>query len=67
MSNFKSKAFNPKTKRVEEAEFIDDYFGQHLYGVRFVGSEKVWREDDVENAALEALADQAQELKMGYE
>lgn len=35
MSNFTRKAINPKTGKEEIAEFLDDYFGQHLYGVKF--------------------------------
>ena len=35
MSNFRSKAFNPASKRVEDAEFCDDYYGRHRYGIRF--------------------------------
>ena len=35
MSNFRSKAFNPASKRVEDAEYCDDYYGRHRYGIRF--------------------------------
>lgn len=35
MSNFQGHAINPKTGKVEIAEFLDDYYGKHLYGVRF--------------------------------
>ena len=35
MSNFRSKAFNPASKRVEDAEYCDNYYGQHRYGIRF--------------------------------
>ena len=35
MSNFKSKAINPITKKIEEATFLDDYYGEHKYGVKF--------------------------------
>lgn len=31
---------------VEHAEWIDDYFGSHIYGVRFPSDGKVFREDD---------------------
>jgi len=35
MSNFTSDAINPETGEVETAEFLDDYYGKHRYGVRF--------------------------------
>ena len=35
MSSFKRKTFNPRTGEVEEAWWIDDYFGHHQYGVKF--------------------------------
>ena len=35
MSNFIAKAIHPRTGIVEVAEFLDDYFGKHHYGVRF--------------------------------
>jgi hypothetical protein len=35
MSNFRSVAFNPKSGRAEMADWLDDYFGRHKYGLRF--------------------------------
>ena len=35
MSNFIAKAKHPKTGSIEDAEWLDDYFGHHEYGVRF--------------------------------
>ena len=35
MSTYVSKAVNPKTNKIQEAWFIDDYFGHHWYGVAF--------------------------------
>lgn len=35
MSNFRSKAFNPVSKKIEDAEYCDDYYGRHRYGIRF--------------------------------
>jgi hypothetical protein len=35
MSNYTAKARNPKTGNVEDAEFLDDFYGKHIYGVRF--------------------------------
>ena len=45
MSNYTAKAFNPATKQVEQAEFLDNFFGPHRYGVRFGGpGSHVWQE-----------------------
>jgi hypothetical protein len=48
MSNFIKSSVNPETSIVEDAEFLDDYFGRHEYGVRFPSTGKVFREEEVE-------------------
>jgi hypothetical protein len=35
MSTFVDKATNPKTKKIQEAWFIDDFYGQHQYAIAF--------------------------------
>lgn len=35
MSNYKGLARHPKTDTLEVAEWLDDYFARHVYGVRF--------------------------------
>jgi hypothetical protein len=35
MSNYRAPAFNPNTRRVEDADFLDDYFGRYVFGIRF--------------------------------
>lgn len=35
MSNYIALAKHPETGVVEHAEWLDDYFGKHQYGVRF--------------------------------
>lgn len=35
MSNFSKLTFNPETKEMEMADWIDDYFENHQYGVTF--------------------------------
>lgn len=35
MSNYRAKAINPSTLEIEEATFIDDYYGSHKYAVEF--------------------------------
>ena len=45
MSCYIAKAINPGNGEVQDAEFLDDYFGPHQYGVRFPGSPHVYREE----------------------
>lgn len=35
MSTYVDKAINPRTKKIQEAWFIDDFYGQHEYAVAF--------------------------------
>jgi hypothetical protein len=46
MSCYHAFAINPITDAVEVAEFLDDYFGHHQYGVKFPGIDKVFKLSD---------------------
>lgn len=46
MSNFMRKTKHPETDKIEDAEWLDNYFGGHLYGVRFSDG-KVFREEEI--------------------
>ena len=35
MSSYSRQTKHPKTGKWEKAEWLDDYFGRHHYGVRF--------------------------------
>lgn len=35
MSSYKEKTINPKTGKEEMADWVDDYFGWHKYGITF--------------------------------
>lgn len=35
MSNYIAPAIHPRTKEVEQAEWLDNHYGRHRYGVRF--------------------------------
>lgn len=49
MSSYKGKIYHPENpKLIVEAMFIDDYFGQHKYGVQIDGEDKVYRREDIE-------------------
>jgi len=35
MSNYSKQTINPRTGESEQAEWLDDHFGKHVYGIRF--------------------------------
>lgn len=43
MSNFTQPAYHPREKTVRAANFLDDYFGRHEYGVQFPGDQHVYK------------------------
>jgi hypothetical protein len=43
MSNFGRAAYHPKEKVVRAANWLDDHFGPHKYGVSFPGDPHVYR------------------------
>lgn len=46
MSSYVKPTVNPDTHEIEEAEWLDDYFGQRIYGVRFPSTGVVYRADE---------------------
>jgi len=48
MSSYQRKTQHPLDLHFETAEWLDDYFGQHNYGVRFPSDGKVFRADEFE-------------------
>lgn len=47
MSNFTCRTKNPKTGTFDDAEYLDNYFGPHIYAVRFPDG-TIYREDSVD-------------------
>lgn len=61
MSNYQAPAYHPETGALQEAMFMDDYFGKHRYGVQFADG-RVFPAEDVKvpkraatNSPLEAV------------
>lgn len=46
MSTYIAPAIHPRTKKVEDALWMDDYFGRHRYGVKFADG-SVWAAREV--------------------
>jgi hypothetical protein len=43
MSNYHALARHPFTGKIEMADWLDDSFGHHIYGVRFPGDATIYR------------------------
>lgn len=48
MSNFVRRTRHPETGLFEDATWLDDYFGNHIYGVKFPNHERIYCEDEYE-------------------
>ena len=44
MSNYSAMTIHPETKVAEMADWLDDHFGKHCYGVRFPSDGKIYPE-----------------------
>jgi hypothetical protein len=42
MSNYCTPTRHPITREIKMADWLDDSFGRHIYGVRFHGEEKIY-------------------------
>ncbi len=47
MSSYTAPAIHPRTRKIEQAEYLDDYYGRHRYGVRFSDG-TVWPIDQID-------------------
>ena len=65
MSNYSAKTFHPITKTLEDADWLDDHFGHHQYGVRFAGGDifKAHRCEQVGPIAAARIAELEARLK----
>lgn len=52
MSTYTSITKHPQTGEYEVAEWRDDYFGQHIYGVEFPSDGKIYPADLVERKQI---------------
>lgn len=47
MSNYRQASYNPATGTVMAADWLDDYFGKHMYCVQFANDGHVYRPEEV--------------------
>lgn len=62
MSSYYDIAINPKTKSMEKAMWVDDAYGNHVYGVQFEDG-SMYPASDVERIPATDLFDEVQRLK----
>jgi predicted site-specific integrase-resolvase len=58
MSCFTANIKHPITGKKVKANYIDDYFGKHKYGIVLVGSndnDPVYREEDIVNDIIRII------------
>lgn len=48
MNSYIKPTVNPDTHAIEQAEWLDNYFGEHNYGMRFPSTGVVYRADEYE-------------------
>lgn len=65
MSNYRATAIHPVTGKLEIADFLDDYFGHHKYGVRFVGEDHVHPIGEIEYP-MELGIEDGEALELSY-
>lgn len=56
MSSFYQPTVHPRSGKIAEALWIDDYFGSHRYGVRFPGESRVFSEDECDIESTDEVA-----------
>jgi hypothetical protein len=52
VSNYHALARHPITGKIAMADYLDDSFGHHIYGVRFPGDETIYRRTDCTEVSL---------------
>ena len=58
MSNFHQLTKHPRTGVMEMAEWLDDYFGHHRYGIRF-SDKRVYHEKEIEAIEIHGIGAEA--------
>lgn len=50
MVNILKYTFHPIEKELKQAEWMPDYFNKGMWGIRFLGEQKVWRFYEINRA-----------------
>lgn len=65
MSNYSAPTRHPITGAIEMADWLDDSFGRHIYGVRFHGEEKIYPSTDCVEMGLNEMLAEIERLREG--
>ena len=63
MSNYHALARHPITGEIRVADWLDDSFGHHIYGVRFPGDETIYRRTDCIEVSLHEAGVEIERLR----
>jgi hypothetical protein len=63
MSNYSAPTHHPVTGEIKMADWLDDSFGHHVYGVRFHGEEKIYHTKDCVEIGERGLFDEIERLR----
>jgi len=63
MSNYHDLARHPITGKIAMADYLDDSFGHHIYGIRFPGDETIYRCADCTTVSLHEAGVEIERLR----
>jgi hypothetical protein len=63
VSNYSAPTRHPVTGKIEMADWLDDSFGHHIYGVRFHGEEKIYPGTDCVELGLNEMLKEVERLR----
>jgi hypothetical protein len=63
MSNYHALARHPITGEIRVADWLDDSFGHHIYGVRFPGDETIYRSTQCNEVSLHEAGVEIERLR----
>jgi len=67
MSNYHALARHPITGKIEMADWLDDSFGHHIYGVRFPGDATIYRSTQCNEVSLHEAGVEIERLRAALE
>ena len=67
MSNYHALSRHPITGEIRVADWLDDSFGHHIYGVRFPGDETIYRRTDCIEVSLHEAGVEIERLRARVE
>ncbi len=63
LSNYSAITKHPETGKLEMADWLDDSFGRHVYGVRFYGNPTIYPGKDCQELGQWEILDEIKRLR----